>query len=644
MLSLFRNFMNSKAGVLITLAFLVLIAIAFAVGDVAQTGTFTGLSSGDRVAVVGKRKISMDELEAAVRSSFENARERNPTLTMEAFIASGGLEETVSSMLDRAALTEFGRKNGLRAGGRLVDSEIVKIPAFAGPDGKFSEDAYRAAIGQRGLSDAAVRDDISNGLFVRQVITPVLVPGPLPAPLVKRYAALLRERRHGQIGILVSDAYAPKGDPTEAQIQSFYTAHRAAYMRPERRVVRFAQFGADALKNVPAPTDAEIAARFNRDSALYSASEKRKLSQLVVPTEAAAKAIAAEVAKGKPLVAAAGEKGLAVAAVGPIDKAALSSQASVAVANAVFTAGQGQLSAPARGGLGWYIVKVDSIEKTPGRTLAQVRGEIVAKLASEKHDAALADMTAKIEEEFDNGSSLADVAKELGITIQSTPEIVATGQVYTKPNEKAPPVLAKVLSTAFEMDEGEPQLTQLEAGKTFMVFDVSSITAASPAPLAELRPAVIAAWRRVEGDKKAKEAADRVMKLVAGGQTLAAALAKEGVKLPPPDTIDMDREQLAKLGQKVPPVMALMFSMAEGTVKRLEAPNDNGWFVVKLEDIVPGKLAADDPLIARSAQQLAQAAGEEYAEQFTKAASKDVGVERNKDAIEAVRKRLAGGS
>ncbi len=29
--------------------------------------------------------------------------------------------------------------------------------------------------------------------------------------------------------------------------------------------------------------------------------------------------------------------------------------------------------------------------------------------------------------------------------------------------------------------------------------------------------------------------------------------------------------------------MALMFSMAEGTVKRLEAPNDNGWFVVKLD-------------------------------------------------------------
>ena len=101
--------------------------------------------------------------------------------------------------------------------------------------------------------------------------------------------------------------------------------------------------------------------------------------------------------------------------------------------------------------------------------------------------------------------------------------------------------------------------------------------------------------------------------------------------------------QLFKLG-KVPPVMALMFSMAEGTVKRLEAPNDNGWFVVKLDDIEPGKLAPNDPMIAQTMQRLSQSAGQEYGEQFLTAASKEIGVSKNQTAIAEVKKRLVGGN
>lgn len=644
MLHFFRSFMNSKVGVIITLAFLVVIAIAFAVGDVTSTGTFTGLSSSNQVAVVGKRKISMDELETATRSAFDNARQNNPTLTMAQFVAGGGLDQTLDNLLQATAVSEYAQQNGLHVGGRLSDSELVKVPVFAGVDGKFSEDAYRAFLQQRGLTDGQVREDIANALYWRQTIDPVLAPGGLPDPLVKRYIALLTARRHGEIGLLTSDAYAPKEDPTDAQLNAFYNRNRTAYLRPERRVIQYAAFGGEALKNVPAPTEAEIAARFSRDSALYTASEKRSLSQLVLPTEAAAKAIAAEVAKGKSLAAAAGEKGLAVAAITPVEKTALATQTSPAVANAVFAAGQGQLTAPTRGGLGWYLMRVEAIQKTPARTLDQVRGEITSQLAVEKRNAALADMTARIEEEFDNGSSLADVAKELGIKIEATPEVVATGQVYANPTQKAPEILARVLSTAFEMDEGEPQLAEIDPGKTFLVFDVSSVTAASPAPLKDIREAVVTGWRRSEGDKKAKTAADRVMKAVQGGQTVAAAMAKEGVaQLPPPDKINMNREELGKLG-KVPPVMALMFSMAEGTVKRLEAPNDNGWFVVKLDDIEPGALAKDDPRIAIASKELAQTSAQEYGEQMAKAAAKEVGVKKNKDAIEAVRKRLIGGN
>src|SRR4051794_36145087 len=122
MLQFFRNFMRSKFGVIVTLAFLAMIAFAFASADVAGNGAFGGVAGGDRAAVVGERRISTSELSQATTNALEQARQRNPTLTMQAFIAQGGLTQTLDQVISRTVLAEFGRENGLRAGKRLVDS------------------------------------------------------------------------------------------------------------------------------------------------------------------------------------------------------------------------------------------------------------------------------------------------------------------------------------------------------------------------------------------------------------------------------------------------------------------------------------------------------------------------------------------
>jgi len=644
MLQIFRNFFKSKLGVGVTLAFLLLIAIAFGAGDIAHMGTFGGISGGDRVAIVGDRKIANSELVNAVRNDFEQYRRQVPTATMESFVAAGGLSRSLDQLIDRTALAQYGVKYGMRAGNRLVDSELVQFAAFKGADGKFDQQAYRAALAQQGISDEALRADIANGLLARQVLMPLSLGSSIPPPLVKRYAALLRERRTGSVGLLLSDAYAPKNDPTDAQIDAYYKEHRTDYLRPERRVIRYATFDEKALGNLPAPTEAEIAARYKQDAALYAASELRQVTQLVVPTKAVADEIAAQVSAGKPLDAAARERGLATTRVGPIAQSALAEQASDAVAKAAFAAPQGGIAATARGALGYYVVRVDNIQRTPARSLDQVRGAILTTLQTEKRGAALSELSAQIEEELDNGASLAEVAKKRGLTVATTPEILADGRVYGKAGETAPPILKTALSNAFDMQEGEPELAEITAGQTFLIYDVSEIVPSTAAPLSEIRDTVKLAWKRSEGDKAAKLAADRVLKRVQQGETVAAAMAKESVQLPPVDPINMDREQLSKLGGRVPPVLALMFSMAEGTSKRLEAPNDNGWFVVKLDKIEPGKLAPDDPMIAAAGKQLGQVAAEEAAQQLSRAIKAELGVERNQAAIEAVRVQLTGGS
>jgi peptidyl-prolyl cis-trans isomerase D len=472
------------------------------------------------------------------------------------------------------------------------------------------------------------------------MLIPANYAAAVPQSLAVQYATLLKERRKGSIAVLPSDAFAPKGDPAADQLNGFYTAHRTDYLRPERRVVRYATFGEEALGTLPPPTDAQIAARYQKDAAKYQARQTRTFTQLVVPTEAAAKAVAAEVASGKPLTAAASAKGLATTTVGPVTQAEFAAQSSQAVANAAFAAKQGTLVAPTRGGLGWYLLRVDKLENNPGKTLAQAHDEISQALAAEQKKAAFADLAAKVEEQLDDGASLGEVAKSLKVEVKSTQPLTADGRVYGKA-ESAPPELSKALRTAFEMEEGQPQLADTGDGKTYLVFEATNIVPSAAAPLAEIKDQVVADWRKSEGDKAAKAAAQRVMQRLGGGQALAAALAAEKIALPPPQTVDMGRDDLAKQGQ-VPPVLALMFSMAKGTVKRLEAPRNAGWFIVKLDDISLPALAKDDPLVGATQQQLAGVLGSEYAEEMVHAAQREIGIKKNEPAIQAVARQLTG--
>jgi peptidyl-prolyl cis-trans isomerase D len=82
--------------------------------------------------------------------------------------------------------------------------------------------------------------------------------------------------------------------------------------------------------------------------------------------------------------------------------------------------------------------------------------------------------------------------------------------------------------------------------------------------------------------------------------------------------------------------------MAAGTVKKLEAGDDAGWYVVQLANVEAGEIQANDPLVFATLQQLGRVSGEEYVEQFVAAVQREVGVERNETAIQAVTAQLSG--
>jgi peptidyl-prolyl cis-trans isomerase D len=642
MLEFFRKFMKSKVGLAITLGFVGLMALAFVLAD--GLSNMSGGGSGGKVATVGGRSIDAKTLSANALNTVDRTRKQNPTATMKQFIEADGLNQLLDQLIDVAAIAVWGDDHGMVAGKRLVDSELLKIPSFRGTDGNFSDANYRGALAQAGMSEAEFREQVADDLIAKQVQVPAAFGARVPMDPMMRYAGLLSETREGAIAMIPSAAFAPAGEPSAQELASYYASNRNAYMRPERRVIRYATFDDSVIKSLPAPTEAQIADRYKADAEKYTATEARRLTQVIVPTEAAAKVIVADLGKGMTLDASARSKGLSAAKIDSVEKGDYQLQSSSAVAEAVFAAKPGALVGPLKGSLGWFVVRVEGDAGKAGKTLEQARPEIVTALNEENKRHALAEFSAKVEDGFDSGGSLTDIAKDLGLTLKQTPPLLANGAVYGS-DQKAPAEIARVLQAAFFMEgENQPQLAEVDPGKSFIVFDVTGIQAAAPAPINEIRAQVVADLMLKKGSAAAKAAADQVFAAAKKGTDLQAALSALGKPLPPVDRVTMPRAQLARMNGQIPPPIALLFSMAKGSVKILPAPRNRGFYVVSVKSITPGTIDPKDPELARARRDFSALSGREYATQLRSAIKAEIGVKKNTSVLDAIKRQLLGGN
>jgi peptidyl-prolyl cis-trans isomerase D len=510
-----------------------------------------------------------------------------------------------------------------------------------GLDGKFSADAFRAFAQQIGVSEKAIRDDLTQNLFAQQIL-PAAASGPAaPDGMALPYASLMLEQRAGQIASIPATAFLPTRPPSEAVLAKFYSDNAAKFTIPEKRAVSYAIFGRDIIAQRAKPSEADIAAYYKANAAQFAASQTRNISQVIVPTEAAAKSVVAQVAAGKSLSAVANELGLSVTTAASVTKDSLTNSTTAAVASAVFAAAQGSIATPARGKLGWTVIRVDAINNVAAKSLAAARADIEKELLKTRSEEMLTEMTAEIEDAFADGATISDVAKQNGLTVNTSPKLLATGQDISNPAYKPIPEMAAMLPAAFQMEtNGEAQLIELVPGEKFAMIAVSDFEEAAPPPLNGVRSIVQQQWALSEGAKGARAAADALRKAADAGQSLQTALAAAGIKGAQVERLSGTRADISREGQPVPPPLSMMFAMKKGTAKILAAGGDRGWYVVHLNDIIKGDARGNVPMLMARKQELTGILQQEYAAQMIVSAAKTAGVEKNEGGIEELRTRL----
>jgi len=642
MITAIRNLITSKLGAAIALIFLGVVGLAFALSDATGIKNGGGSLGSENLARVGGRSISVVDFRLRVRRAYQRAQQDQPTLTMQQFVAQGGIDKLLKETTDIYALEQYGRAHGVGIDKLAIDAQIARNPAFAGLTGSFDQTVYEAALRREGISDRQLRGDMETESIVRQLVAPIGGLQSIPQGVALPYASLLLEQRAGQAVFIPAARFEPTAAPTDAQLTAFYTSQRARFTIPERRAIRFAILDESAVRTPPAVTAAEVQADYTANAATYAASETRQISQVIAGSKAVADRIAAAARAGGSLASAAQAAGLSAGPVSATSEAQYATATSAAAARAAFAASQGTVVGPVQVPLGYIVLTVTGINHQPARSLAEATPEITRKLTEQKRQEAMVDMFNGIQNALNSGASVTEVAQDKGLRLVTTPALLPNGAAPDTPAYRPDPLMQPIIQAAFGAGDGDPaQMVTLQENKIFALVEVATVLHAAPPPLASVRERIIPEWRRFEGDKAARDRARQVLAGVNRGQPLAAAANAVGVS-GATQPIGGRRINLTNSQQRVPPEVALLFAMPLGTAKTLELPGNVGWMVIHLDRVVPGDAAQQTQLVQAVQQQYRDAIGGEYVSTLVAAARAAFPVTTNQAALTTLRNQLLG--
>lgn len=642
MLDSFRNFTKSVYGKIVVFIVLGIIGLAFALGDV--TGLRgTGGGKGATLATVGRHTITEGEVMKRLQVLLRDQNSRGgPPMTMEQLIQRGGFEYVLDELIAVHSIEEFAKRTGIVVDRKTIDEVIANDPRFQGIDGKFSQPAFDGYLQRAGTNVRDYRDDVSTERYLRLVLPNPAIRTGVSDSMVAPYASLLLERRTGLVTLIRPQDMDAGPDPDDKALTAFYTRNKARYQVPERRIMRYAIVQPDQFKAETAATEDEIAKAFAGAGARFAATEKRTLNQVVLMDEATANKVAAEVKGGKSIADAAKAAGLEPRKFEGVEKVELETE-SPGVSNAAFAAEKGVVVGPVRTAIGWVVLRVDSIEKIPARTLDQARGELAGEIGQRKLAEKLAEHRQKIEDSIGNGGTFDEVAAQHKLNGQRSPGLMADGfdpdNRPTGKDAKPDPTLAAIAAAGFQFDpeSQEPVVIAINQEGAFAVVMLEKIVPAAPRPLEAIRANVLADYKLDEQLRKARKAATDLRAEINKGTPMREALAKLGIRSLPPEAFSAVRGDL-KPDDAAHVRMA--FSMAPKSAKMVEGPERSGYYVVFVDTVIQSDGHGNAEAMQKARDGFFPAARQEMAEQFVEGIKRDVGVKRNEANIARFRAGL----
>lgn len=589
MISMFRNFAKSKWAI----GLLAVTALSLLITGGSQIDIFGSL--GPRHVIdAGSRSQGQAEFRTAFERVRNNIQEQNgQPVSFQNLVDEGVHLQYLQSQTQRLGFLAWAYDAGVRPGKELVLKQIRALPAFFNQvTGQFDPDRYNQILAEQGVSSVEVEQDFRDQAAMQHMGAGLFAGARVP----RIYGALLAgqalESRDGRWFSVTQSMAGSTGAPTDAQLQAFLTENAAQLRRPEFRMASLVLFNPDrdAAARLPV-SDAEIAERFEFQKDALSEPERRTFTALTAPSR--------EVATRVQAALQAGEEPVAVGRANNIQPTSYDAQPQSAIGDrtvgqAAFALMPGQVSQVIQGGVGFTVVKLNTV--TPGRaaTLESARAQIVEELRAQAARAQTFERVEAYEKARNEGKNLGDAAAQVGARIIQLPPVTANGELPDGQPMNAPP---QVLASINNLSKGgESDVIDAGQGQYFAVR-LDDVRPAALPELAEVREPLAQQWVLRENAKLLAAKAEELAGRVRGGEDIDAVATSVGATVVTRSGVQRNQQAVAELGQGV---MQGLFGQARGQV--FSQPNSNTSFIIGRVDQIRAPAAAEAAALAEQAR------------------------------------------
>ncbi|MCL1139106.1 SurA N-terminal domain-containing protein [Shewanella pneumatophori] len=511
---------------------LILVILSFAFTGVSS---YLGSSTEVAAATVNGEEISNSALEQA----YQNERGRLEQQLGDMFATLSAddnyMQSVKQSVLERLVAEKLLDQNaaelGLRVSDEQIKAAILAEPAFQ-TDGVFDNDRYQAILRQLGYQANTFRDMMRTDMTRRQLVA-TLVGSEFVLPGEAQYVADLQgQTRDIDYKIIDATPFLAEISVTDEQIQTYYNANLAQFVRPEVVSLDYIELDANELAKDVKITDADAQAYYDEHKANYTQAEKRLAAHILVQLgddEDAAKAKAeaiykqlqdgadfAELAKTESEDTFSGEQG------GQLDWF----EAGVMEPEfdtALFALNKGEYSNVVKTNFGYHIIKAVDIQAGAQASFADVKDKIVAQLQDKQAVDKFYELQQILADtSYEVPDTLAEAAKDLDVEVKTTPEFTRTNapELFSKPD-----ILKEAFSSNVLLDGMNSDVLEV-APNHVVVIRANSHKAAGTMELADVRNAIANRLKQEQANEAARKQAQEAMTEVEASGVTADYIAK----------------------------------------------------------------------------------------------------------------------
>jgi len=383
------------------------------------------------VAEVNGKTIPVQEFAQAYERTLKSLRAQNPNLTPEQLKTLK--KQVLNQLINAELLRQKAKELGVVVTPQELRQAITSLPYFQNKNKQFDPNIYKNLLKINGLTPAQFEQNYKHNLLIKKMETFIGLPAQVDDGEIYDLYKFVQAKMVVDYVLLPISEYLNKVKISEQEIKEYYNKHKQEFIEPEKIKISYLLLTPKALASKEKVSAKEIEEYYKQHQQEFYHPAKVKARHILIrlpqnATQEEVKKAEAKIAKiekalkqGKdfaelakkysegPSRTSGGELGWFTRGmmVKPFEDAA-------------FALKPGEVSKPVRTVFGLHLIKVEAKQPAGITPLAEVREEIKSKIAQSKAGDKLADLLDTVLTRIAAKEDLRTIAKELGLSLQTT--------------------------------------------------------------------------------------------------------------------------------------------------------------------------------------------------------------------------------